>query len=1144
MWVTSDSLGEKEAIESMKKAVPDFEQYCERGQIEIIPHSKWYLKDGTFNLQRVLNAWTDKLNQALAAGYDGMRVTGNTAWLEEKDWRNYTNYEEKINDIINGYRLLAICTYSLERCGAYKAIDVVKNHQSALIRHKGKWELIESSELKQKREAVSETNAQLQMLQQTMSAIHSTLDLEIVFKQITDAVVDSMGYTTAFIVEFNKEKKRFEIKSVAARKRLLSQIDKILGFPLKNLVVPADRQTNPVIQSVMGGRVEIAKTLTEVLYPLVNKRACQAVQKLSGTKNYIVLPLKIGEELVGVMFISSPREAVPEEELRIIQNFAAAAAQSIRNAELYTQSMQAKEALRQSESKFKNLFEHAKDAIFLADAQTGILIDANSAACNLLGLPKEKIVGMQQSEIHPPELAKQYAQIFRDHAEKRISVTEDVIAQRADGSRVPVDISASFIELAGKNIIQGVFHDITGRKQAQKEIQKKTEDLTLVNLLNDSINRGDSLQEVIQLLSKETKKIFPSFGATVYLLSEDKQYLIVQNLNLPPRIIGAIEKLIGIKIPQLRVRLNEGSLHSEVLKTSTAQLINDTETIQRYMAEFTDDNRIKKLVPRIRRITGICSMMSAQLISHGRVIGLLEISSKEPFKKSDLRRFVTIAQQVTSIIERKRAEEALQESQNFSSSLLDNAPHGVVVINPDTSVRYVNPAWVELNGWTLSEVVGMKAPYPWWLEEQKEYMHTGFLEAMKMGSGKGEVLSQKKNGERYWLEMNWTSVMDNGELKYLLVNSTDITEHKQAEEALLAEQQNFRNSIDNSPLGIMILDINSQIRYTNQAYIDMCGYSSADELIATPIEKRFTPESLEKFNERRELRRMGKPVPPSYEVDIIRKDGEIRNITVFHREVIWNGEKQFQTLWQDVTERKKAQERLIVTDRLASVGELAAGVAHELNNPLTSVIGFSQLLLSKDIPDVVKEDIKIICSEAQRTAAIVKNLLTFARKHTPVKQLTNINSTIEQVIQMRAYEQRVNNIRVITHFAPELPEVMADQFQLQQVFLNIIINAEHFMIEANQGGTLTIATKKVGDIIKTSFADDGPGISNENLGHIFNPFFTTKEVGKGTGLGLSICHGIITEHGGRIYAESKLGKGATFTAELPVMNTHRDGVEV
>jgi len=237
---------------------------------------------------------------------------------------------------------------------------------------------------------------------------------------------------------------------------------------------------------------------------------------------------------------------------------------------------------------------------------------------------------------------------------------------------------------------------------------------------------------------------------------------------------------------------------------------------------------------------------------------------------------------------------------------------------------------------------------------------------------------------------------------------------------------------------------------------------------------------------------------------------------------------------RDVTERKRMEEQLIMTDRLTSIGELTSGIAHELNNPLTSVIGFSQLLMDGDVPDDIKEDLGTIYSEAQRAASIVKNLLTFARKHPPVKQLSQVNTIIEDVLRLRAYQQKVNNIEVDKQLAANLPEIMVDYFQMQQVFLNIIVNAESAMLEAHGKGKLVITTERVNGITKVTFTDDGHGIARENLGRIFAPFFTTKEAGKGTGLGLSICHGIVTEHGGRIYAKSQIGKGATFVVELPV----------
>jgi signal transduction histidine kinase len=176
----------------------------------------------------------------------------------------------------------------------------------------------------------------------------------------------------------------------------------------------------------------------------------------------------------------------------------------------------------------------------------------------------------------------------------------------------------------------------------------------------------------------------------------------------------------------------------------------------------------------------------------------------------------------------------------------------------------------------------------------------------------------------------------------------------------------------------------------------------------------------------------------------------------------------------------------------------------------------------------------LLRDQADRAAQVVRNLLTFARKHPRGQNLVSINSVIESVLKLRVYEQKVNNIKVITRFSTELPEVVADSFQLQQVFFNLIINAEYFMIEAHHGGTVTITTGKIGGAVRVKVMDDGPGISEENLKHLFNPFFTTKPVGSGTGLGLSICYGIISEHNGRIYCESTLGEGTTFTVELPV----------
>ncbi len=617
------------------------------------------------------------------------------------------------------------------------------------------------------------------------------------------------------------------------------------------------------------------------------------------------------------------------------------------------------------------------------------------------------------------------------------------------------------------------------------------------------------------------------------------------------------------------------------------------------------------------------------------------------------------------VTERKQAEEALRESEAFQSGLLANSPIPINVINADSSVRYVNPAMVKLTGFSAEELTGEKAPYSYWPKEDVTKIMKGFKKAMRYGGDRMLELFKRKNGEKFWVEITTTPVRKDGKFQYLLANWVDITERKRAEEALIDEATRRRILIDESSDGIVILDEKGKVYEANLRFAEMLGYSPEEvrELHAWDWDARLKREQIAEM-----VASIG-PEGTHFETQHRRKDGTIFDVELSNNGAVYAGQKLIFCVSRDVTERKKAeaalkeseekyktlveatsdviwetdeegvftfisprikdilgyevdeivgkkrtldliakgemrkwlkrfkevsarrapffgfeiphvhkdgsqlicetsgiplfdsagkfkgyvgidkditerrnmQEQLVITDRLASVGELAAGIAHELNNPLTGVIGFSQLLMDKEMPKDIKEDVEVVYSEAQRASQVVKHLLTFARKHAAVKEKVNVNDIIGKVLELRAYEQNLENIKVDDRLYPELPEVMADYFQLQQVFLNIVINAEYFMKETNHRGNLTITTEKVGNKVKASFADDGPGIAKDALGHLFDPFFTTKEVGKGTGLGLSICHGIIAEHGGRIYVESEVGKGATFIVELPIGAAEKKG---
>ncbi len=258
----------------------------------------------------------------------------------------------------------------------------------------------------------------------------------------------------------------------------------------------------------------------------------------------------------------------------------------------------------------------------------------------------------------------------------------------------------------------------------------------------------------------------------------------------------------------------------------------------------------------------------------------------------------------------------------------------------------------------------------------------------------------------------------------------------------------------------------------------------------------------------------------------------------------------YANLQHHVEKLQTTQIQLLQSEKMSALGKLISGVAHELNNPLTSVIGFAELLSSQYHADKkIHERLKRIQQEATRAAKIVKNLLTFARQYKPERKVLSIHEVIEKTLELRAYEFKTHNIQVVKDFDTSLPAMVGDFHQLQQVMLNLINNAEQAMLEAHGCGILTLKTRRVmpsdshvqpdsqadhplTPFIQISIIDDGPGIPPEHLQQIFDPFFTTKTVGKGTGLGLSICYSIIQAHGGRIYATS-LGKGTTFFIELP-----------
>jgi two-component system NtrC family sensor kinase len=359
----------------------------------------------------------------------------------------------------------------------------------------------------------------------------------------------------------------------------------------------------------------------------------------------------------------------------------------------------------------------------------------------------------------------------------------------------------------------------------------------------------------------------------------------------------------------------------------------------------------------------------------------------------------------------------------------------------------------------------------------------------------------------------------------------DITDRRVAERRYRRERDFNKNILNNSQSMILVLDTAGLVSYANRRCFE-AGYREQDLLgqalvgMVPPARRPMLAEALERTLQGAALdnleiplfRGSGTPGQFSISLSPMRDEqGEINSVVV---------------VMTDITDAASLQAKLMHTEKMAALGQLVSGVAHEVNNPLAAIVGFTDLLLENPaVPEDAKEELQVILQEAQRTRVIVQNLLSFARQMPAQREPAQINTILKQTMKLRAYDLENHGVELTEKYAAELPVVIGDPHQLQQVFLNILNNAYDAVQETRRTGKIEVQTVHRSDKIEIVFRDNGPGISQ--IDRIFDPFFTTKEVGKGTGLGLSICYGIIQAHRGEIVAKNNPdGDGSTFVVRL------------
>jgi PAS domain S-box-containing protein len=375
---------------------------------------------------------------------------------------------------------------------------------------------------------------------------------------------------------------------------------------------------------------------------------------------------------------------------------------------------------------------------------------------------------------------------------------------------------------------------------------------------------------------------------------------------------------------------------------------------------------------------------------------------------------------------------------------------------------------------------------------------------------------------------------------------TEIGERKMAEQALKASEERYRTVFENSAVAITVTDENENIVSWNRLAEELLGMDEGD-LHMRPV-KSLYPEPEWRRIRAENVRQKG--MQHHLETKVVRMDQEVIDVDL-SISVLKDPDGNVTGsigIMADISERKRAEEakrrmeqQLQLAGRLAAVGELAAGVAHELNNPLAAIQGFAQLVVSRDdLDETLKGDVEIIYEQAQRATGITENLLSFARRRRPEKSLISMNEVVEKSLELEAYQMKVKGIEVIAELDPRLPMTMADSQQMQQVFINIITNAKQAVAEVEGLRQLRVETQASSEMIRVAFTDNGPGISEENVKRVFDPFYTSKEVGKGTGLGLSICFAIVEGHGGHLHVKSTPGEETTFVVEIPIAFEEQD----
>jgi PAS domain S-box-containing protein len=919
-------------------------------------------------------------------------------------------------------------------------------------------------------------------------------------------------------------------------------------------------------------------------------------EKLRGVA---IVPVKHDRKVIAVLNLAShSSDTIPLTARNTIESIGGMIGGTIAR-------IQVEAALEESNERFQTLFESIPDAIFLADQETGIILDANKAASKLLSRSHDEIVGLHQSRLHPPHLEKHTKEVFYNHIQQILQKQAhpiEYVVLSSDGSEIPVEILSQMVSLKEKQTIMGVFRNITARKKIEQALMEEKQFLDgvieglpglffmineqgkmirwnknreiVLGYSSEELQNRHALSHIIpedrDRVEKEMEKAFLE-GAAVSeyaVLTKDgeiipflangkcihidnKKYVVGLAVDISDR--KAAETAL-IEREKILSALINAPTESALLVDPEGKILAINEIAAKRLGSSPDDLIGKKML----------DYLPPDLVKSRKSKGDEILCLKKPVRFQDQRgdrcfdnnlypvldtdgnvtSIAVYAREITEII---KSQNLLIESEERYRRIIENVPAVLWTTDQRGKTSFISSNVKDVYGYIPEEIYenGVDLFFNRIHDNDIECVKKAFSELFtKQKKYEVEYRIQRKDGKWIWLQDRAKVTRKIRGKLYAFGVFFDITERKQVEEALRESEEKYRYLVEKGNDGIMIA-LDGKIKFVNTPLCYILGYSK-EELLDQPFDQYVSSEFRELVRTYYKMRINGETVPSIYEIRIIKKNKKKIDVEVNVGIVSYQGKSALFVFIRDITERKKIQAAMRLAERaqhLASLGTLAAGIAHEINQPLTALkVKVDSLLYwgKRNMVTMQKnimEDLDFISYEAGEIDQIIKHMRSLTRQEKIMTLVpVNLNQIIKRAFTLVEQQIRTHGIELIFNLEKDMPDVMAHQTPMEQVVINLSVNAMQALDQVN---------KKEKQIIITTYAkknnclmeiqDNGPGIPFMDLDKIFNPFYTTKGDEKSMGLGLSIVQNIINGFGGTVTAENLKSGGAKFIVHIPLI---------